>query len=58
MFKESKEMKELHEIREQMYQETKKLSVKQMIEKFRRESQECIKQYGLKLTRHPSLVHS
>ena len=58
MFKESKEIEELHEIREQMYEETKGLSDKEMIEKFRREAQECIKHHGLKLKKLHSLVHS
>lgn len=58
MFRESKEMKELHEVREQMYEETKGLSDKEIIEKFRKEAHECIKHYGLKLKKRHSLVHS
>lgn len=58
MFKESRVMRELHEIREQMYEEAKGLSDKEVIEKMRREAEICIKKYGLKFKKRPSLIHS
>ena len=49
MLKEPKAMREIHEIREQLYEESKGLSDKEFIAKIHQEAQECIKKYGLKI---------
>ena len=46
---EPKAMREIHEIRECLYQEEKDLSNRELITKIHREAQECIKRYGLRL---------
>ena len=48
MYKEPKPMQEIHKIQEQLYEETRGLSGKEIIEKYRREAEEVIKKYGLK----------
>ncbi len=47
--KESKALEEIYKIREEYYEETKHLSSKELIEKIRRDGEEVIKKYGLKL---------
>jgi len=48
-------MKEIHEIREKFYEESKDLSHKQFLAKVRKEAEEAIKRYGLKF-RRPSQI--
>lgn len=47
MYKEPKPIKEIHEIREKLYEENKNLSHQQHIAKVHKEAQEVIKKYGL-----------
>ena len=49
MYKEPKAMREIHEIRERLYEEEKDLSTKELIEKIHKEAEECTKKYGLKV---------
>ena len=49
MYKEPKAMKEIHSIREQMYEEHKGLSDKKVIEKIHKEAEEVKRKYKLKL---------
>lgn len=49
MFKEPKPMQEIHAIQERIYEEEKKLTSRERIEKIHREVQEAIVKYGLKL---------
>lgn len=49
MNKEPRAMREIHEIREHLYEKEKGLSGKELIEKIHQRAQECIKKYGLKL---------
>ena len=49
MYKEPEAMKEIHEIREKMYEETRGLSDKEIIAKYRKEAAAVRKKYGLKL---------
>ena len=49
MYKEPDAMREIHEIREKMYEETIGLSDKEVIEKYRKEADHVRKKYGLKL---------
>ena len=54
MYKEPRAMREIHEIREKLYEEQKGLSNKEIVERINRESEEVIKKYGVKLkTRTP-----
>ena len=46
---EPKAMREIHEIRERLYEEERDLSDKELIAKIHRESDECIKKYGLRI---------
>lgn len=55
MYKEPKPMREIHEIREKLYEENKGLSHKEHIAKIHKEAEEAIKKYGIKLKR-PSHV--
>lgn len=48
MYKEPKAMQEIHKIQEQLYEERRGLSDKEVIGKVRQEAEEVIKQYGLK----------
>jgi len=48
MYKEPKAMKELHEIREKLYEEQKGLSTKDIVEKINKEAEDVIKKYGIK----------
>lgn len=48
MYKEPKAMKELHEIREKLYEEQKGLSTKEIVEKINKEAEEMIKKYSIK----------
>ena len=49
MFKESKPMQEIHAIQEKIYQEDKKLTLKERVEKVHQEVRSAIDKYGLKL---------
>jgi len=51
MYKEPKTMREIHEIQERLSAEEKGLSVEQRVAKTRREVDEAVKKYGLKLRR-------
>ena len=51
MKNEPKAMQEIHEIRESIYEETKNMSSKERAAFTRREAQEMIKKYGLKVKR-------
>ena len=48
MYEEPKPMREIHEIRERLYEENKDLSHKEHIAKIHKEAEEVIKKYGLK----------
>ena len=48
MYKEPKAMREIHKIQEQLYEERRGLSDKEVIEKIRKEAEEVIEQYDLK----------
>ena len=54
---EPRAMREIHEIRENIYEETKNMSSKERAALTRREAQEMIEKYGLKVKRaeRPSL---
>jgi biotin synthase-like enzyme len=47
--KEPKTMRELHKIREELYNETKNLSPKEKMEYIHKEAEEVKKEYNLKL---------
>jgi hypothetical protein len=49
MYQELESMKEIHEIREKLYEENKNLSMEDRIEKVHREADEFVKKYGIKL---------
>ena len=49
--KEPKPMQEVHEWRRKIYEETKHLSPKDLVEKIRRNANEVTRFYGLKLRR-------
>lgn len=55
MYKEPKAMREIHEIREKLYEEEKNLSAKELIAKIHKEAEEVKKKYGLKFKK-PSHV--
>ena len=46
---ESKESKEIHKIREKLYEETKHLTSEQWLKRCQKEADLVIKKYGLKL---------
>lgn len=48
MYKEPKAMREIHQIRERLYEEEKHLSAEEKIAKIHREAEKAIKKYGLK----------
>ena len=48
MYKEPKAMREIHEIREKLYEEGKKLSTEELIAKVHREAEEAKEKYGFK----------
>jgi len=48
MYKEPEAMREIHKIRKKMYEETRGLSDREIIEKYRKEAEEVRKKYGLK----------
>lgn len=52
MYREPQAMREIHEIRERLYEEEKNLAVGEKIAKIKREAEEVIKKYGLKLKKH------
>lgn len=55
MYEEPKAMKEIHEIREKLYEEEKVLSVSNLIAKIHKEAEEVKKKYGLKFKRDVAL---
>lgn len=55
MYKEPEAMREIHEIRERLYEEEKDLSPEEKIAKIHREAEEVIKKYGLRLKKHHSV---
>ncbi len=55
--KETEAMREIHEIRERLYEEEKHLSRKEKVAKIRREAQEACEKYGLKFRKHQTAVH-
>jgi len=48
VYKEPKAMREIHEIREKLYEEGKKLSTEELIAKVHREVEEVKVKYGLR----------
>ena len=58
MYKEPEAMREIHEIRERLYEEEKHLTREERIAKIKREARESVKKYGLKFNKHHSLAHS
>lgn len=52
MYREPSAMREIHEIRERLYEEEKGLSVEDKIAKIKREAEEAIRKYGLKFKRY------
>ena len=55
--KESKAMKEIHEIREKLYEERKGLSDKEFLNEIHKSSEEVIKKYNLKLRREEKKIN-
>lgn len=55
MSQEPKTMREIHEIRERLYEEEKNLTVKERISKIKKEAKAAIEKYGLKLRKHHSV---
>ena len=53
---EPKAMREIHQIREYLYQEEKKLSIKEKLAKIKKEANEAIRKYGFKFKKHHSLA--
>lgn len=49
MYEEPVPMREIHEIRERLYEECKSLSHKEHIAKIHKEAEEAIKKYNIKL---------
>ena len=49
-------MHEIHQIRERLYQEEKKLSIKEKIAKIKKEANEAIRKYGFKFKKHHLLA--
>jgi len=49
MMNESKALKEIHDIREKIYEETKNLTSEERVNHAHSEAQKLIKQYGLKI---------
>lgn len=58
MEREPEAMREIHRIREQLYEEQKNLTPAERVAKINREADEAIRKYGLKLKKHHSLAHS
>ncbi len=52
---EPKAMREIHEIRESIYEDIKHMTPKEQTEYFHREAEEAIKKYGLK-KHNPSVI--
>jgi len=52
MYKEPKEMQEIHEIRVKMYEEMKNMTPAERVAEIHREAQEAIKKYGLTFRKH------
>ncbi len=57
MFRESKTMRELHKIREQIYREEKGMTSKQIIEKTHREVEEIKRKYNLRSNGHTEVLN-
>ena len=49
--KEPKPMREIHETRHEIYEEDKRLSPKELVEKIKRNADELTRRYGLQLKR-------
>jgi hypothetical protein len=47
MYKEPRPMREIHEIQEKIYEETKNMSDKELIEYYHKGAEEAKKKYGL-----------
>jgi len=56
MINESKAMKEIHEIREGIYADTKNMTQEERAALTRKEAQEMIDKYGLKVKRPPGSI--
>ena len=54
--KEPKAMREIHQIREHLYREEKKISIKEKLAKIKKEANEAIRKYGFKFKKHHSLA--
>ncbi len=52
MYEEPEAMREIHEIRERLYEEEKHLSRKEKVAKIRREAEEFKKKHGLSFRQH------
>ena len=50
-------IKKLHQIRAQMYEEEKDLSIKEKVAKINREGEDAVRRLGFKFRRH-TLTHS
>jgi hypothetical protein len=53
MWTESKTMQELHKIREQLHDEQKNWTSKQIIDFYRQETEKTAKEFGMHLKRRP-----
>jgi hypothetical protein len=51
MYQEPEPMKEIHAIREKLYEENKSLSHREHIVKIHKEAEDAIKKYGIKVKR-------
>ena len=49
-------MREIHEIRERLYEEEKNLSAAERIARIKKEARQAAKKYGLRFIKHHSLV--
>lgn len=47
--KEPKAMREIHKIREEMYEEMRNMTTEERVRKIKREAEACKKEFGLKL---------
>ena len=56
--KEPEEIKEIHRIRERLYEEEKNLTIKEKIAKIKKEARSAVKKYGFRFKKHHSLASS